>query len=101
MNILKIYILIVAIAALFKMEHYYCKYCGTRAPSISSLTIGNCPRHPNGTNKGHHSPYQGKEKSQYVCEYCGTKDATISGLTIGFCPRHPNGTNKGHHLPLM
>jgi hypothetical protein len=31
------------------------KYCGTGAPSISSLTA-TCFRHPLGTNKGNHEP---------------------------------------------
>jgi len=37
-------------------SQYTCKYCGTKATSISSLTASYCVRHPKGTNKGHHSP---------------------------------------------
>ena len=33
-------------------QNFYCEYCGAKYSSISSLTNGYCPRHPNGTNKG-------------------------------------------------
>ena len=33
-----------------------CKYCGYKSFQISSLTGLSCPRHPNGANKGRHSP---------------------------------------------
>ena len=35
---------------------YTCKYCGQTFNSISSMTSGNCIRHPNGTCKGRHAP---------------------------------------------
>ena len=35
---------------------YSCQYCGTKASTISNLTIGTCVRHPLGSNKGHHEP---------------------------------------------
>ena len=35
---------------------YTCKYCGNGYSSISSLTASSCSRHPNGSNKGKHSP---------------------------------------------
>jgi hypothetical protein len=35
---------------------YTCKYCGTDRTSISSLTSIPCHRHPDGANKGKHSP---------------------------------------------
>ena len=73
----------------------YCKYCGTKYSSISSLTANSCPRRPDG--KGHHEPYEGDEKSQYECKYCGTKYSSISSLTANSCPRRPDG--KGHHEP--
>lgn len=31
-------------------------YCGYKTNSVSSLTNLYCPRHPNGPNKGKHSP---------------------------------------------
>jgi hypothetical protein len=31
--------------------NYYCKYCGTKAPSIASLVAAPCFRHPAGANK--------------------------------------------------
>lgn len=80
--------------------NYYCEYCGSKYPSISSLTNGSCARHPNGSNKGRHKPYEGDEKSQYACKYCGTKHPSISSLTNGWCARHPDGYNKGRHVPM-
>lgn len=38
------------------MTHYYCKYCGQKFPTISSLTSGKCIKHPDGAYKGKHSP---------------------------------------------
>jgi hypothetical protein len=42
--------------------NYYCKYCGTKASSIASLTASICLGHPNGANKGKHALYEGDEK---------------------------------------
>jgi hypothetical protein len=38
------------------MANFYCEYCGQKYSSVASLTNNNCPRHPNGPNKGKHSP---------------------------------------------
>ena len=35
---------------------YFCKYCGNKYHTIASLTNGHCIKHPNGPNKGYHSP---------------------------------------------
>ncbi len=83
------------------MPNYYCKYCGQRYPSISSLTAGNCQRHPDGQYKGKHALYEGDEKSQYVCKYCGSKYPSLSSLTAGNCQRHPDGQYKGKHSPAL
>lgn len=77
-------------------QNYYCKWCGTKYPSVSSLTGGSCSRNP--TKGGRHELYEGSEKSQYVCKYCGTKYPSISSLTGGSCSRHPN---KGKHEPAL
>jgi len=74
---------------------YYCKWCGTKNPTVSGLTSQTCMRHP---NKGKHELYEGSEKSMYVCKYCGTKNPTIAGLTSQTCMRHPN---KGKHEPAL
>ncbi|HPB82151.1 MAG TPA: hypothetical protein PK200_08960, partial [Spirochaetota bacterium] len=37
-------------------SQYFCKHCGYKSSSISSLTASSCPRHPDGANKGKHSP---------------------------------------------
>jgi predicted nucleic acid-binding Zn ribbon protein len=80
---------------------YYCKYCGTKTSTISSLTASPCPRHPLGINKGKHVLYEGAEKSQYECKYCGTKASSLSGLTASTCVRHPLGSHKGRHEPAL
>ena len=83
------------------MANYYCEYCGSKASSVSSLTGGNCHRHPNGPYKGKHKLYEGSEKSKYTCKYCGSSASSISSLTGGNCPRHPNGPYKGKHAPAL
>ena len=78
-------------------QNFYCEYCGAKYSSISFLTSGSCPNHPDG--KGKHKLYEGSEKSQYSCKYCGAKYSSISFLTSGSCPDHPNG--KGKHAPAL
>ena len=82
-------------------ESYYCEHCGQKYSSVSSLTSGSCSRHPNGPNRGKHSPYQGEEKDHYTCENCGQKYTSLSSLTSSSCSRHPDGTNKGKHSPML
>lgn len=79
------------------MSDYYCKHCGTKSSSISSLTTGNCIRHPAGAHKGKHALYEGSEKSRYECKFCGTGFPNLSSLTTGLCIRHPSGSHKGKH----
>jgi predicted nucleic acid-binding Zn ribbon protein len=81
--------------------NYYCKYCGTKAPSIASLTASPCFRHPVGANKGKHTLYEGAEKPKYECKHCGTSATSLSNLTASTRSRHPLGANKGHHEPAM
>lgn len=83
------------------MANFYCEYCGQKFSSVSSLTVGNCTRHPNGTCKGRHKLYEGSEKSKYTCKYCGQTFGSISSMTAGNCIRHPNGTCKGRHAPAL
>ncbi len=81
--------------------NYYCKYCGTKAASISTLTAATCFRHPAGSNKGKHALYQGAEKPKYECQHCGTSNSSLSSLTAATCFRHPLGANKGKHEPTL
>jgi DNA-directed RNA polymerase subunit RPC12/RpoP len=81
--------------------NYYCKYCGTKMPNISSLTAATCQRHPNGANSGRHVLYEGDEKDEYNCKYCGSRAFSISSLVANTCPRHPTGANKGRHEPSL
>lgn len=80
---------------------YYCKHCGNRAQSISSLTASSCSRHPQGPHKGKHVLYEGSEKNRYECKHCGTGAPSIATLTAASCPRHPLGSNKGRHEPAL
>jgi transcription elongation factor Elf1 len=82
-------------------EKFYCKYCGTSASSIASLTNNSCHRHPSGAGKGKHVLYEGSEKSQYTCKFCGTKASSIASLTNNSCSRHPSGPSKGKHEPAL
>ncbi len=83
------------------MPNYYCKYCGTKGSSVSSLTAGSCQRHPDGPCRGKHTLYEGDEKAQYTCKFCGSKAASLSSLTAGSCQRHPDGACKGKHVPAL
>ena len=90
-----------ALAQAKKPLAFYCKYCGHKASSVSSLTASLCMRHPNGPGKGKHALYEGSEKEQYMCKYCGRKATSISSLTASKCIRHPNGPAKGNHEPAL
>jgi redox-regulated HSP33 family molecular chaperone len=70
-----------------KTVNYYCKWCGNKYSSVSSLTAGTCLRNHNGKK---HELYEGSEKSQYICKWCGNKYSSISNLTAGTCSRNPN-----------
>lgn len=77
-------------------QNYYCKLCGMKYPSISSLTAATCSRSP--VRNGKHVLYEGAEKSSYVCKHCGMKYPSLSSLTGATCSRHPN---KGKHEPAL
>jgi hypothetical protein len=68
-------------------ENYYCKWCGVKYSSISSLTSGSCSKNPGGKK---HELYEGGEKKQYVCKYCGVKYSSLSSLTSGSCYKSPH-----------
>lgn len=78
---------------------FFCKYCGKKYGSISSLTSDTCYKHPYGHNKGKHDLYQGPIQDKYFCEYCGKPFNSLSALTSDTCYKHPAGHNKGYHLP--
>ena len=84
-----------------EMANYYCKYCGYRTSDVRTLTLYNCPRHPNGSWKGKHALYEGDEKAVYTCKYCGKTFSSILTLSLWNCPRHPNGVWKGKHSPAL
>lgn len=83
------------------MANYYCKNCGEKFSSVTSLISHGCPRHPNGAFKGKHELYEGCEKSNYTCKYCGKIFPSIVSMTSHGCPRHPNGAFKGKHSPAL
>lgn len=72
--------------------YYYCKYCGTKAPSVFSLTCGSkCVKSPN----SQHALYEGSEQSQYTCKFCGNKASSIFSLTCGSrCIKGPGGLHE-------
>lgn len=82
-------------------KFFYCKYCGYKATSVSTLTASACPRHPLGFCKGRHALYEGTEKQTYTCKYCGKKSNDLRSLTANKCLRHPNGPAKGNHSPAL
>ena len=84
-----------------KKIKFYCEYCGQDFLSISSLSGGLCPLHPDGSCQGRHKLYEGTEKTYYFCKYCGLKTTSIKSLTGGSCPRHPKGSCKGRHQPAL
>ena len=69
-----------ALAQAKKPQAFFCKYCGFKASSISSLTASACIRHPSGPHKGKHVLYEGSAKDAYFCKYCGFKASSISSL---------------------
>ena len=77
------------------MANFYCKWCGQKYSSVSSLTNGFCSKNPNGKK---HELYEGSEKAQYTCKYCGQKYSSLSSLTNGFCSKNPNGKK---HEPAL
>lgn len=84
-----------------KEMNYYCERCGQRYGDITTLTAGNCLRHPDGAYKGKHKLYEGTEKTKYTCKYCGQQYPSIQALTSANCYRHPDGAYKGKHLPSL
>lgn len=76
------------------MPNCFCKYCGAKHATISSLTSSSCSKNPEGKK---HSLYEGTEKSNYNCKFCGAKHATISSLTSSSCSKSP--TKK--HQPSL
>jgi DNA-directed RNA polymerase subunit RPC12/RpoP len=82
-------------------KNYYCEYCGHKFPDVRTLTSGTCPKHPDGSNRGHHKLYEGTEKSKYTCKYCGKQFPSIMVMVGGQCVNHPKGSNKGPHAPAL
>lgn len=76
------------------MANYYCKWCGQKSSSVSSLTSLSCSKNPEGKK---HALYEGSEKSQYVCKCCGQKSSSLSSLTSLSCSKSP--TKK--HQPAL
>ena len=81
------------------MAEFFCKNCGHRSSSVSSLTSHSCSEHPLGSGKGKCELYEGSVKSKYTCKYCGHMASSISSLTSHNCSKHPN--KKGKCSPAM
>ena len=65
--------------------NFYCKWCGNKYSSVSTLVNGACPKSP----RKKHELYEGTEKSKYTCKYCGNKYSSLSTLVNGACPKSP------------
>lgn len=76
------------------MANFYCKWCGRKYTSVSSLVAGTCSYNPEGKK---HELYEGSEKSQYTCKFCGRKYSSLTSLTAGSCSESP--TRK--HQPAL
>ena len=76
------------------MANFYCKWCGSKHSSVSSLTANSCSKNPEGKK---HELYEGNEKAQYTCKLCGSKHSSISSLTANACYKSP--TKK--HQPAL
>ena len=76
------------------MSNFYCKWCGSKHSSVSSLTSNSCLKNPNGKK---HELYEGSEKSQYTCKFCGNKSSSLSSLTANTCLK--SSTKK--HQPAL
>lgn len=76
------------------MANFYCKWCGVKYPSVSSLTNGPCIKNPESKK---HALYEGSEKTQYTCKCCGVKYPNIMSLCSGACNKSP--TKK--HQPAL
>lgn len=74
------------------MAEFYCKCCGEKYSSVSSLASGHCTR----SSSGKHQLYEGEIGAYYYCCYCGSKYQTLSSLTHSHCSRNPDGNN---HVP--
>lgn len=73
------------------MANFYCKCCGSKYSSISSLTGSHCSK----SSSGRHVLYEGEEQSHYYCAYCGSKYSSLSSLTGSHCSKSPTG----RHFP--
>jgi predicted nucleic acid-binding Zn-ribbon protein len=67
-------------------QNYYCKWCGVKHPSVSSLTANGCLKSPS----KRHELYEGSEKKQYTCKHCGAKHPSISSLVTNGCLKSPS-----------
>ena len=73
------------------MANYYCKYCGSKYPSVSSLTSSSCSKSPG----RRHELYEGPEQSHYYCSCCGSKYPSLTSLTSSSCSK----SSTGRHIP--
>ncbi len=96
------------------MSTFFCKYCGYKGSSISSMTGMKCSKSPTST----HIPYEGsltyieggcgpmrgifRSTSEFICKYCGRKAKTISSLTGNRCSKNvSDGANGSKYcVPL-
>jgi len=76
------------------MANFYCKWCGSKSSSVSSLTANGCSRNPEGKK---HALYEGSEKPRYTCQCCGSKSSSLSSLTANGCSK----SSTKNHQPAL
>jgi transcription elongation factor Elf1 len=69
------------------MANFYCKWCGVKHSSISTLTANFCSKNPEGKK---HTLYEGTEKTKYNCKFCGNSNSSMATLTANFCSKSPS-----------
>ena len=76
-----------------KFKNTYCRYCGTAAYSVKSLSKDTCPRHPNGPYGGYHVAFPPEKRGGYVCGICGEANRSLVKLLDGCCLRASNSSH--------
>lgn len=73
--------------------YYYCKYCGEKGTSASSIKSGYCKRSPTKS----HVPFKDDKRSKYYCQMCGYSNSSIKLLMSSSCSR----SASSYHVLFM
>lgn len=61
------------------MTNFYCKWCGNKYSSVSTLTSLSCSKNPDGKK---YELHESSEKSHNTCKCSENKYSSLSTLTI-------------------